>query len=165
MKNLLFALFIFATACSESPEEGQTFYLFRHAEKVQTDETQDPPLLPEGRERAEKIAELLENVAPDRYYSTRYIRNISTLRPSAEEHGKKIKIYEWHDWQPMLNEITANQYNLKNVVICGHGDNLLPMIEALGCKAPLDSLGAHEYDKYFVVKVRSGECTVETEVY
>lgn len=165
MKKLIFAILIFTTACAEGPEVGQTFYLFRHAEKVLTDDTEDPPLLPEGRERAEKIAALLADVKVDRYYSTRYIRNTATIRPSAEKQGKKIKTYEWHDWEPMIKEITANQYNLKNVVICGHGDNLLPMIEALGCEAPLDSLGGHEYDKYFVVTVRGGKCSVETELY
>jgi len=165
MKKLLFALFIFTAACSEVPDEGQTFYLFRHAEKVQTNETDDPPLLPEGKKRAEKITELLKDIAPDRYYSTKYIRNMATLKPSADMNGKKIRLYEWHDWEPMLNEITANQYILKNVVICGHGDNLLPMIKGLGCEAPLDSLGAQEYDKYFVVNLRGGECTVETELY
>jgi hypothetical protein len=39
----------------------------------------------------------------------------------------------------------------KTVLICGHGDNLLPMIEYLNGKRPQESLGPHEYDKIFKV--------------
>ena len=65
----------------------------------------------------------------------------------------------------MLKEITANQQNLKYIVICRHNDNLLRIIEAPGCESPQDSRGAREYDKYFVVTVAGENCSVKTKLY
>lgn len=152
-------------ACGSPGEEGQTVYLFRHAEKVKGTDTDDPPLSEKGAARAERTAEILSDVEVNRFYATRYIRNMATLSPAAKPRGMKITPYEWHDWEPMVREITANAYNLQNVVICGHGDNLLPMIKGFGCKAPLDSLGPYEHDKYFKINLTSGNCAVEVKTY
>lgn len=162
---LLFFSVLLLSGCGNPKDAGQTVYLFRHAEKVTDAETEDPPLSPDGEQRAAKTAEILKDAEVDRFYSTRYLRNMATLSPAAIPRGMKINPYEWHDREPMVREITANAYNLRTVVICGHGDNLLPMIESFGCEAPLDSLGPYEHDKYFIVSVKDGECSVRTETY
>jgi len=165
MRIFPFFLALLLSGCANPKDGGQTVYLFRHAEKVTDTDTEDPPLSPAGEQRAAQTAEILEDTEVDRFYSTRYIRNMATLSPAAIPRGMKIKPYEWHDWEPMVREITADAYNLRTVVICGHGDNLLPMIESFGCEAPLDSLGPYEHDKYFIVEMKDGDCKVRTEVY
>lgn len=159
-------LFLFVWSCSALGEpDVQTIYLIRHAEKVTDTGEDDPPLLPEGEARAERTAELLKDVRIDRIYSTPYQRNMATIAPLARNHKVSIKQYEWHDWMPMINEIRANQIDLQTVVICGHGDNLLPMIEAMGCKPAMDSLGAYQHDVYFEVLLSTEPCEVVVHRY
>ncbi len=163
---LLLALLSAAGCRDTSPTStGQHIYLFRHAEKEYDTLSQDPALTLEGEQRAANITSLLQDVQVDRIYSTKYVRNMETIYPLAKAQSAEIKPYEWHDWAPMLNEVIAQQLDLRTVVICGHGDNLLPMITYLGCATPLDSLGAYEHDKYFAVKLLPDTCMVEVVHY
>jgi 2,3-bisphosphoglycerate-dependent phosphoglycerate mutase len=84
-------------------------------------------------------------------YSTSFDRNILTVKPLAEAKKVDVLLYEWHNWQPMLRKVRRTGRG-KTQVICGHGDNLLPMIEFLDGTLPLDSLGSYEYDKIFRVE-------------
>lgn len=145
------------TSCSNSHEKkasGQddvfkTIYFVRHAEKDLTDTTNNPPLTPEGKMRAEKLKNILKDQPVDAIYSTKYQRNINTVRPLADLKEIDIQMYAWTKWQPMIDKIKKNDE--KFIVICGHGDNILPMINALGVNPPKEKLMKHEYDKLFVV--------------
>lgn len=149
--------------CEAPQPYSQTIYFFRHAEKA--NQSEDAPLNEMGKERALIIASLLEDVKVDKIYSTRYVRNLSTVEPLARSKSLLPKAYEWHDWKPMLAEIQANQLELSQVVICGHGDNLLPMISQLGCKLPQDSLGPYEHDVYFEVQLLADTCIAKAVKY
>ncbi len=149
--------------CEAPQPYSQTIYFFRHAEKA--NQSEDAPLNQSGEKRAERIASILEGVKVDRIYSTRYVRNMSTVEPLARSKDLVPKAYEWHDWKPMLAEIQANQLELSTIVICGHGDNLLPMIGHLGCVLPQDSLGPYEHDVYFEVQLLGDTCIAKAVKY
>jgi phosphohistidine phosphatase SixA len=151
-------------SCSQEPEH-QTIYLIRHAEKVQTDTTDNPPLTDQGQKRAMEIVEIIDPKSIDRIYTTEYQRNLQTIAPLAEASGAEVKYYEWHDWEPMLAEIKANSLRLRHIAICGHGNNLLPMIAHLGGEPPLASLGDFEHDKMFKVRIYGDTTLVETITY
>jgi phosphohistidine phosphatase SixA len=158
------AVLLLSGSCSQEPEH-QTIYLIRHAEKVLTDTTDNPPLTDEGHIRAQEIAEIIDPKSIDRIYTTEYQRNLQTIAPLAEASDAEVKYYEWHDWQPMLAEIRANSLRLHHVAICGHGDNLLPMIAHLGGEPPLGSLGDFEHDKMFKVLIYGDTTLVEMITY
>jgi hypothetical protein len=158
---LLAVILVFA-ACRESAP--LTIYLVRHAEKDLTDKGEDPALTEAGIARAGRLKALLADEPIDLIYSTRYQRNIHTVEPLALAKGLPIAPYEWHGWEPMLEELTGKGAG-KTAVICGHGDNLLPMIGFLNGNSPLDSLGAYEYDKIFKVTVKQRKAAVELLTY
>lgn len=162
MKNLLIPLLalILFTACSEN---SQTIYLVRHAEKDLNDTTANPPLTDAGKKRAQRLVKEINAGEIKAIYSTKYSRNLNTVQPLADSLNLEISTYEWHNWEPMLDEIRANDKS--GVVICGHGDNLLPMIQYLNGEPPQDSLGKQEYDKIFVLTVKSDTALVKTITY
>lgn len=170
MKKSLIAVVSMAILLISCGQKHDTtiFYLVRHAEKAESNTMQNkdenPPLTEEGKARANRLRELLGKQEIATIYSTSYKRNMNTVKPLATANNISIENYEWHTWQPMLNEALANHKG-KTVVICGHGDNLLPMIEHLGGKKPQESLEPHEYEKIFKVEVGSHSTKVEVIRY
>ncbi|MEX2483746.1 MAG: histidine phosphatase family protein [Brumimicrobium sp.] len=148
--------------CSENKVEETTIYLVRHAEKDTTVEHDNPPLIVTGKARAEKLARELKDEDITYIFSTKYDRNKNTVLPLSLSKDLNIDIYNWNKWQPMID-------SLKTIsgthVICGHGDNLLPMIDELGGKVKIKSLGHNEYDKMFKVNIKKDTVKTETIVY
>lgn len=155
---ILFA-FILLGACNK---KESIIYFVRHAEKDLNDTTENPALTNKGVERALKIKFLLKDVHFDDIFSTKYDRNLNTVQPLADYQGLTIKQYEWYNWHSMIEDLNGKSGNF---LICGHGDNILPMIEALGGKTKIKELGHHEYDKMFIVKKTDSNTEVEVKLY
>ncbi|MFN2428486.1 MAG: histidine phosphatase family protein [Cryomorphaceae bacterium] len=161
-RSSLLAVFIL-TALWSCQTDTQTIYLVRHAEKDLTDTTDNPALTEAGIARAQRLPGVVNTSDIDKIYSTKYRRNLNTVKPLADSLGIEIAIYEWYNWEPMLAEVRAAKKGA--VLICGHGDNLLPMIEHLGATPPVDSLGKHEYDKIFKVRMNGDRADVKMLTY
>lgn len=153
---------IFISACT-SHTESTIFYLVRHAEKDLTDTTDNPALTKEGYERAEKLKNELKEIQINGIFSTSFQRNINTVKPLAESKNLSISTYEWTVWQPMLDTLSTKKG--ESFVICGHGDNLLPMITYLGAQKPFEELGKHDYDNIFKVILSEKKSEVEVMKY
>jgi 2,3-bisphosphoglycerate-dependent phosphoglycerate mutase len=161
-----FALFLFSCSPSESFTE---IYLVRHAEKAVWDNPDttvmyDPELAPEGILRAESLINILGQKGIEVIYSTLYKRNMGTVQPLAKSKGLEINNYHWYEWQDMLDEIDQKHMG-KTILICGHGDNILPMISALNGLPSQDSLASEEYDKIFHLIVSRDSTMVNTLIY
>lgn len=156
MKKLLLLLITgFLLSCQQ--DINRTVYLVRHAEKDLADKTDNPPLTQVGVQRALSLVDVLKEEEIAAIYSTPLQRTTQTVYPLSDFKKVKIEFYEWDDYNGLKKRIK----NLKTqgaVVICGHGNNLLPMIKTLGSEPPLDSLGHEEYDKIF--KVKEGETEI-----
>lgn len=147
---LLITLFASALVSCENEREQTTIYLVRHAEKDTTVDQYNPPLIAEGIERAERLADELDQEKIKYIYSTKFDRTINTVKPLSKAVNEKIHIYEYHKWQTMLDSLKAIP---GNHLICGHSDNLLPMIEYLGTSVGKEKLGHQEYDNLFKVTI------------
>jgi 2,3-bisphosphoglycerate-dependent phosphoglycerate mutase len=156
---LLITLFASALVSCENEKEQTTIYLLRHAEKDTTVDQYNPPLIAEGIKRAKNLLGELEGKEIKYIYSTKYDRTINTVKPLSKATNKDIHIYEYHKWQTMLDSLKAIP---GNHLICGHSDNLLPMIAYLGASVGKNKLGHQEYDNLF--KVIMGEDSVSGEV-
>jgi 2,3-bisphosphoglycerate-dependent phosphoglycerate mutase len=149
----------------ENHESAHRRYLVRHAEKDLTDPSaKNPPLTPAGVQRANHLAEKLQQQPIEAIFSTEFERNVNTVKPLAEKRGVQIQTYEWHDY-PGIQSLIEKEKG-KTLLVCGHGDNLLPIIKNLGAKPPLDSIPAYEYDNLFKVVLQpDGKASVEVEKF
>ncbi len=160
----LFLLGTLALSCSSKIKKTDVIiYLVRHAEKDLTDPTDNPPLTTEGEARALELVNELDKVSLEAIYSTEYQRNINTVKPLSIEKGIDIQNYVANDWEPMLDQI--KDMKGKAFLICGHGDNLLPMIDYFGLDRPIDELGHLEYDKLFKIQLSDDTSIIEMKSY
>lgn len=146
---------IFFTSCED---KTQKIFLFRHAEKIQTDSTDNPELTVEGDRQAIKIADILKNEGITALYTTKYKRNLATVQPLINETKAKVYYYEWDNWSAVLDSI--NKRNDIGVAVCGHGDILLPMIEKFGAVSPQKTIGKNEYKTIYELSISSSQSIV-----
>ena len=141
-----------------------TIYLVRHAEKVTTNpQDKDPGLTPEGFKRAEDLKQFLKNEEIDAFFTTPYKRNQLTLLPVAQ--GRKVQVYDAHDFEN-LKERIMQHYKGKTVLVVGHSNTLLPLIEAFGGKKPMTEITENQYDNIFKIKVSpQGNVQVEAQKF
>ena len=141
------------SACTQN--EVTTVFLVRHAEKVEPYDTDDPPLTVKGRARAASLLTQLSVDTVHALYSTDYRRTRQTLMPIAEAMQTDIRLYEAHDYEGVAERI-RREHSGENVVVSGHSNTILPIIEALGSEPPLDSIGHQDYDYIFKVSLDIG---------
>ncbi|RIJ42815.1 SixA phosphatase family protein [Pontibacter oryzae] len=183
LQNVWLLLLTLATvACRQSPQsldsrvEGQNFannkalpttvYLVRHAEKDISDPgNEDPGLTPEGQTRAEALRNLLQGQQIGALYATKYTRTKNTVQPLAEARKLEVQLYEAHDFAGIKDTILKENAG-QTVVVSGHSNTILPIIEALGAKRPVPDITDMEYDYIFKVTITpDGSASVATDHY
>jgi len=138
MKNtfLLLSLVFTIVSCQKVEKTSEdhsitTIYLIRHAEKDRSDkENKDPALTEEGKQRAERWAEVFGLSKMEAVYSTNYQRTLQTAAPTAVRNGLEIQTYEPNN----LNiDSIATIHKGERILIVGHS-NTTPMLvnRALG---------------------------------
>ncbi|MFT2009063.1 histidine phosphatase family protein [Pontibacter sp. 13R65] len=143
-----------------------TVYVVRHAEKDVSNPTdQDPDLSAEGKARADSLRELLQDVELGGLYATKYIRTKNTLKPLSEERKLEISEYKTNDFVSLKRKLLQEHLG-QTVVVAGHSNTLLPLIEALGAKPKISFISETEYDYIFkVTMVPDKASTLEVSQY
>ncbi len=143
-----------------------TVYVVRHAEKdISNPHDQDPDLNDEGKARAEALRALLQDVELNALYATRYARTKSTLRPLAEERNLEIATYSANDFLG-LKERLLQDHAGQQVVVAGHSNTVLPLVQAFGAKSNMSHIPETQYGYIFKVTMTPGKAaTVEIEKY
>lgn len=143
-----------------------TIYIVRHGEKESSDlKNQDPNLSKEGKERAEALALVLKDVKIDAAFATKYKRTSQTILPSLIKNRIQIQLYEAHDFQGLANVIKS-KYNNRTVLVGGHSNTVLEILEALGAKRPVPEIDDEDYDFLFEIKIdRFGKVILHTHRY
>ena len=141
-----------------------TVYLVRHAEKVTADpQDQDPGLTPAGFKRAEDLKQFLKNEQIDIFFTTPYKRNQMTLSPVAQ--GRKVLVYDAHDFKNLKEQIMRDHKG-KTILVVGHSNTLLPIIEAFGGKKPMEQISDNQYDNIFKLEISpKGKVWVEAQKF
>ncbi|MDZ7755283.1 phosphoglycerate mutase family protein [Rhodohalobacter sp.] len=115
----LFLLFSTLTAVAQQNSDITTFVLVRHAEKI--DDSTDPDLTPQGYQRAERLAEMLQNIPFDAVYSSERIRTRETVRKIADQNGVEILSYEPHEPAEEVERLLHSNLG-KTVLVSGHSN-------------------------------------------
>ncbi|MCC3152494.1 histidine phosphatase family protein [Hymenobacter sp. BT770] len=151
-----------ATARAQAPAKGKakprvtTVYLVRHAEKDTAASTlSDPPLSAVGEVRAQVLSQLLARRHPAALFTTDTKRTRATLAPLAAATRLEPQVYNPKETTALALRI-RKEYLGKTVVVVGHSNTLLPLIESLGGTPPVESIADNEYDYLFTVRITEG---------
>ena len=156
-----FAL-LFLSACAGGSFFGPSvteIYLVRHAEK---EPGSDPGLTPEGRQRAEDLAERLAEADINVIYSTDYKRTRRTAAPFALQAGVPVIYYDpskLDDFALQLREQGGR------ILVVGHSNTTPQLVGALGGEPGAPIVEATEYDRLYVVRIAGGEVTTDLQRY
>jgi 2,3-bisphosphoglycerate-dependent phosphoglycerate mutase len=148
------------------PSKSKTtiVYLVRHAEKdTANPDEKDPDLTPAGYARAKALQKHLQNTPIDAFLSSPYKRTRLTLEPLAA--GREINTYPAHGYTALKKLITG-KYAGKTVIVAGHSNTLLDIIETLGAPKPVGAISDSKYDYIFKLTLRPGKkAKVETATF
>ncbi|MGH2666696.1 histidine phosphatase family protein [Flavobacterium sp.] len=126
MKIILAAFALCLTQFMSAQNKTTTYYLIRHAEKM--DNSKNPDLSAIGSERAGNWNRIFSAISFDAIYSTDYKRTIQTATPIAEKNKKEISIYN-----PQSVTITEfkKETSGKTVLIVGHSNTIPTFVNLL----------------------------------
>jgi phosphohistidine phosphatase SixA len=142
-----------------------TIYIVRHAEKDLTPGLADPPLTAVGEARALALRDQLKRRKPAVLFTTDTKRTRATVAPLATAAKLTPQVYDPR--QPAtLASLIRRDYTGKAVVVVGHSNTLLPLVEALGAKSSVAEIKDEEFDYLFTVSIPgSGTPTVSVSRY
>jgi phosphohistidine phosphatase SixA len=127
--------------------------LVRHAEKSVIDPTDvDPELSATGSKRAVALYNVLKNKKISAIYSTNYKRTKATIAPLTTAMGLTPIIYNPRETQSFAAVLLKENLG-KEVLIGGHSNTIIPLIKALGCNVPFETLSDDDYDMLFEVVI------------
>lgn len=160
----MFLVVVFAQQISFA-QKTLKVWVVRHAEKLAIDpKDRDPELSDEGKMRAEALAKLLKGQKIDSIFATNYKRTKLTGFPLADKVGISIKTYD-----PAQIKVLAKEWKKdaagKNILIVGHSNTVLEIIEAFGGKRPVPELTDDDYDYVFELMVKGDKVEVKTNRY
>ena len=143
-----------------------TVYIVRHAEKDSAVAgIADPDLSVMGRARAQALNQTLAKHAPAALFTTDTRRARATLTPLAAATRLEPQTYDPKRGRD-LADLILKEYAGKSVVIVGHSNTVLSLIDDFGGIPPVDEIRDNEYEYLFVVRVAPGmQPTVETRGY
>lgn len=168
MRVLLFVLLALPLGCGDSSAGASSsdpaaapptvFYLTRHAEKAAGD---DPDLLPEGEERARRIARRLQSEDLAAVYATGYRRTQSTAAPTAQQQGLSVTTYDVRKKAKTLTDRWLREHRGRAVLVVGHSNTIPDMLNALLGERRYSDFGEANYDRFYRVTVpRQGRPTI-----
>jgi broad specificity phosphatase PhoE len=156
--RMLVLLVVALTGCATNrtnqpePVGVTTVFLVRHAEKDPTPGMADPSLTPEGQQRAEALRDTLRTYPVAALYTTDTTRTRATIAPLAKSLGLEPRIYD--PKQPaQLSTRLREQHRGQTVVVVGHSNTLLNLVDALGAPRPVPELTDADYDYLFEVTI------------
>ena len=126
----------------------QTIYLVRHAEKI-SDGSNNPPLSPRGRQRAEWYAGYFADKNLSTLYSTDFRRTLETAGPVARVTGLKVRTYDPGDLAALARELRQLD---GAILVVGHS-NTTPLLAGLLSGQALPPLDEQHYDRIFIITI------------
>jgi len=160
MKKLFVLLALTLLFINIVSAQTTTVWVVRHAEKDKSNpQDNNPSLSDEGRIRAGDLATYLKKVKFDVAFATPTKRTHQTLDSLVIP-----KVVDYKDIKSLVDSIKTN-YVGKNVIIAGHSNTVLEIIEAFGGKKPKEELTDDDYDYIFELSVKGDKARVKMDQY
>ncbi|MGY2134085.1 SixA phosphatase family protein [Hymenobacter sp. HD11105] len=140
-----------------------TVYLVRHAEKDTNPTLTDPPLTPEGEQRALTLRDTLGSRNIEALFVTNTVRSRATAAPLATALQLTPQVY---DKPADLAARIRKELGGKTVLVVGHSNTLLLLAKELGATPDVTNIEDGEYNYLFEVKMPpTGPATVTTHQF
>jgi broad specificity phosphatase PhoE len=144
-----------------------TIWVVRHAEKevsAPDAPNPDPNLSEDGKERAVALAKVLKPENIKTIYVTQTKRSAQTAGPlAAQAH---ILPHTYTDSIKPFAKNLLNNFKGTKVLIVGHSNTVMPLLDALGADMPLSKLSEEDFDMLFKVTIKdSGKTNLEVYYY
>jgi broad specificity phosphatase PhoE len=153
MKKLLLLLVWITCAVPTTAQTKPitTLILVRHAEKDLTQSTSDPDLSPEGKQRAARLAKILQSVDITAVYSTEFKRTRQTVEAVAAARSLALAPYDaraTRDIDAMLSTHAGG-----TILVSGHSNTVPQFLNYLIGEEKYKPMGDGEYGNLIVVSV------------
>ncbi|WP_412466811.1 phosphoglycerate mutase family protein [Pedobacter sp. KLB.chiD] len=160
MKKLFVLLALILLLANIASAQTTTVWIIRHAEKEKSNpQDTNPSLSDEGKIRAGDLATYLKKVKFDVAFATPTKRTHQTLDSLVIP-----KVVDYKDIKSLVDSIKTS-YAGKNVIIAGHSNTVLEIIEAFGGKKPKEELTDDDYDYIFELSVKGDKARVKMDQY
>lgn len=161
ISSIFLSLLLTMFAAENLNAQDKTIILLRHAEKdVSANANKaDPELTAQGRERAQRLLEVLKKYQPQQIYSTIFKRARDTAAPLAEnlhpDYRMQIQFYDYNE----IEELAAKLLKLKakSVIVVGHNSTTTELANFLIKQNKYRDLADDEYNKIFIIKIHGGK--------
>lgn len=131
---------------------AKVFYLVRHAEK-DTSIKDEPPLTPEGINRATKIADIMRGTRVDAIYSTMTLRTMFTVDSLADIKAMKILPYDNKALKEVLQSIESSE-EFNRIFIVGHSNTVPSIANTLADKEVFNkTFDESDYGNFVIVVI------------
>ena len=147
-----------------------TIILLRHAEKDLSDggaENPDPVLSAEGRQRAERLVEIIKKYKPRAIYSSNFKRTRTTVTPLADKtvrgYRLPIQLYNHRQLDEFVNRLMAS--NARTIVVAGHNTTTPALANLLIKENKYKALDESEYNKIWIIELKKGKAKYKVIEY
>jgi broad specificity phosphatase PhoE len=140
-------------APSPVPPAQGLIILVRHAERVQSTATDDPPLTDAGKARAQRLAATLAKAEIRSVFTTRFRRTQETAKPLADL--VQLTPIEESDTVELIAKLRT--HGDETVLVVGHSDTVPDVIKAFG--GPNVTIADDAFDDLFVLSPATGALT------
>lgn len=147
---ITFLIALCASAVAVAQSEVTTFVLVRHAEKAD-DGTKDPDLAPEGKQRAERLAQALSQQKFSAALSTDFKRTQQTAGPLVAKHALTLTKYK-NLTDAGLDSLAA-KFKGGTILIVGHSNTVPVMANNLLNEQKFKPFDDKDYGNLLVITV------------
>ncbi|MFN7117948.1 MAG: phosphoglycerate mutase family protein [Saprospiraceae bacterium] len=165
-RQLLFAKGNSKTLPFSDDAATTTLILVRHAEKASGGEDpDDPDLTPAGVQRAERLADILQDFPLDGVYTNYFERTTKTAQPSAYQAQVDIQFYDHEKAADFIIQLAARELG-KNFLIVGRANTVPQMLNRLLGEARFKDINEADYSNIYVVSIgKNGEIKVTRALF
>jgi 2,3-bisphosphoglycerate-dependent phosphoglycerate mutase len=133
-----------------------TVVFVRHADTDMAMPTDDPPLNARGRQRAEMLADFLEDLdvvaGVNAIYASDQRSTQETAAPLAKRLNLNVEIADHHDIDGFMDSV-LDDHNGDIVLIVSHSDTIAPLIDELHGSKRLPPFGPDDFDEIYIVTI------------
>ena len=151
-----YAIFALGLAYFLAERPSTTVIFVRHADTGVEMADGDPPLNERGRQRAELLADFLEDVdisgGVNAIYASDKRRTQETAAPLAKRLNLPVEIEDHLDTDGFMDRVLRD-HNGEIVLIVSHSNTIAPLIDELHGKKGLEPFAPDEFDRVYIVTI------------